>query len=153
MIALRNKKIAQIFNLNTSPYFRRASRGTFGIICSATCRNVTPNCSYTVTLELGFFASAEMQCAALGFPYAVNLEMDDSLKWVLFNVKKKRSAWLLHRLLASIIVLNYGCQGTVWSPARYSLQRKQGFFVFFVFDLDFSKALTNLIMCYPTVKA
>ena len=91
MIALRNKKIAQICNLNTSPYFRRASRGTFGIICSATCRNVTPNCSYTVTLELRFFASrierSEMQCAASGFPYAVNLEMDDLLKWVLFNVK------------------------------------------------------------------
>ena len=38
----------------------------------------------TVTLELGFFASrtgrSEMQCAALGFPYVVNLKMDNSLK-------------------------------------------------------------------------
>ena len=31
--------------------------------------------------EVGFF-----DCAALGFSYVVNLEMDNSLKWVLFNI-------------------------------------------------------------------
>ena len=67
--------------------------------------------------------------------------------------RKKRSDWLPHRLLASIIVSNYDCQGTVWSPSRHSLQRKQGFFVFFFFYLDFCKALTNLIVYYPSVKA
>ena len=35
--------------------------------------------------ELGFFASRIGRCAALGFFYVVNLEMDNSLKWVLFN--------------------------------------------------------------------
>ena len=35
--------------------------------------------------ELGFFASRIRRCAALGFFYVVNLEMDNSLKWVLFN--------------------------------------------------------------------
>ena len=27
-----------------------------------------------------------MQRTALDFPYAVNLEMDNSLKWILFNI-------------------------------------------------------------------
>ena len=41
--------------------------------------------------ELGFFASrigrSEMECAALGFlMYAVNLEMNNPPKWVLFNI-------------------------------------------------------------------
>ena len=35
--------------------------------------------------ELGLFASRVGRCAALGFFYVVNLEMDNSLKWVLFN--------------------------------------------------------------------
>ena len=35
--------------------------------------------------ELGFFASRVGCCAALGFFYVINLEMDNSLKWVLFN--------------------------------------------------------------------
>ena len=37
------------------------------------------------SFELGFFASRMGRCAALGFSYVVNLEMDNSLKWVLFN--------------------------------------------------------------------
>ena len=35
--------------------------------------------------ELGFFTSRVGRCAALGFFYVVHLEMDNSLKWVLFN--------------------------------------------------------------------
>ena len=37
------------------------------------------------SFELGFFASRMGRCAALGFSYVVNLEMDNSLKWALFN--------------------------------------------------------------------
>ena len=40
--------------------------------------------------SLEFFASwigrSKMQRTALGFPYAENLEMDNSLKWILFNI-------------------------------------------------------------------
>ena len=40
--------------------------------------------------ELGFFASrigrSEMEYTALGFSYIVNLEMDNSLEWVPFNI-------------------------------------------------------------------
>ena len=40
--------------------------------------------------ELGYFASwighSEMECTALVFYYVVNLEMDNLLKWVLFDI-------------------------------------------------------------------
>ena len=40
--------------------------------------------------ELEFFTSwigrSEMECAALGFSCLVNLEMDNSLTWVIFNI-------------------------------------------------------------------
>ena len=118
---------------------------------------MTPNCSYTVTLELGFFASrigrSEMQCAALGFPYAVNLEMDDSLKWVLFNVKKKAISLITTPSLSinNSIKLRVPRNGVVSGEVQFA--KKARFFCFFVFDLDFSKALSNLIVYYPTVKA
>ena len=40
------------------------------------------------------------------------------------------------------------------APGEAQFAKKAGFFVFcFVFDLDFSKALTNSIVHYPTVQA
>ena len=94
---------------------------------------MTPNCSYTITLELGFFASAEMQCAALGFPYAVNLEMDDSLKWVLFNVKKKAISLITTPSLSinNSIKLRVPRNGVV--PGEVQFAKKARFFCFFLF--------------------
>ena len=47
-------------------------------------------CGRPVMLSLEYFASwirrSEMECAALAFSYVVNLERDNSLKWVLFNI-------------------------------------------------------------------
>ena len=98
---------------------------------------MTPNCSCTVTLELGFFASrkgrSEMQCAALGFPYAVNLEMDDSLKWVLFNVKKKAISLITTPSLSinNSIKLRVPRNGVV--PGEVQFAKNARFFCFFCF--------------------
>ena len=71
--------------------------------------------------------------AVCSFPYAVNLEMDDSLKWVLFNVKKKAISLITTPSLSinNSIKLRVPRNGVV--PGEVQFAKNARFFCFFCF--------------------